>query len=71
MRAVAPGFELTESNAPTVVRLCRMLDGIPLAIELAAARVRVLSVEQICSRLEDSSPCWQEAAVTPCLTRGH
>ena len=54
VRAVVPTFELTESNAPTVVRLCRMLDGMPLAIELAAARVRVLSVEQICSRLEDS-----------------
>ena len=53
-RAVDPGFELTEQNAPAVVRLCRMLDGMPLAIELAAARVRVLSVEQISSRLEDS-----------------
>jgi predicted ATPase/DNA-binding CsgD family transcriptional regulator len=53
-KAVVPTFELTESNAPTVVRVCRMLDGMPLAIELAAARVRVLSVEQICSRLEDS-----------------
>jgi predicted ATPase len=49
-----PTFELTEDNAQTVVRLCRMLDGMPLAIELAAARVRVLSVEQICSRLETS-----------------
>jgi non-specific serine/threonine protein kinase len=53
-RAVASGFELTEVNAPAVTRVCRMLDGMPLAIELAAARVRVLSVEQISSRLEDS-----------------
>jgi predicted ATPase/DNA-binding CsgD family transcriptional regulator len=52
--AVASPFELTESNAPAVARLCRTLDGMPLAIELAAARVRVLSVEQISSRLEDS-----------------
>jgi predicted ATPase/DNA-binding CsgD family transcriptional regulator len=51
---VAPDFELTEQNAPAVARVCRMLDGMPLAIELAAARVRVLSVEQICSRLEGS-----------------
>jgi predicted ATPase/DNA-binding CsgD family transcriptional regulator len=49
-----PAFGLTERNAPVVAKLCRRLDGIPLAIELAAARVRVLSVEQISSRLEDS-----------------
>jgi predicted ATPase/DNA-binding CsgD family transcriptional regulator len=53
-KAVTSTFEMTEHNAPAVVRLCRRLDGMPLAIELAAARVRVLSVEQIASRLEDS-----------------
>ena len=47
-------FELTEQNASAVARLCQRLDGIPLAIELAAARVRVLSAEQIAGRLEDS-----------------
>jgi len=52
--SVASTFELTEANAPAVARVCQMLDGMPLAIELAAARVRVLSVEQISSRLEDS-----------------
>jgi predicted ATPase/DNA-binding CsgD family transcriptional regulator len=52
--AAASAFELTERNAPAVAGLCQRLDGIPLAIELAAARVRVLSVEQIASRLEDS-----------------
>jgi predicted ATPase/DNA-binding CsgD family transcriptional regulator len=52
--AVVSTFELTEHNAPAVARLCHRLDGMPLAIELAAARVRVLSVEQIASRLEDS-----------------
>jgi predicted ATPase/DNA-binding SARP family transcriptional activator len=46
-------FELTDRNAPVVARLCRRLDGIPLAIELAAARVRALTVEQISERLED------------------
>lgn len=46
-------FALTSHNASTVADICRRLDGIPLAIELAAARVRALSVEQIASRLED------------------
>jgi predicted ATPase/DNA-binding CsgD family transcriptional regulator len=53
-QAVVPGFELTEHNAPAVANLCRRLDGIPLAIELAAARVKALTVEQISSRLEGS-----------------
>jgi non-specific serine/threonine protein kinase len=46
-------FTLTDRNAPVVARLCLRLDGIPLAIELAAARVRALTVEQISERLED------------------
>jgi non-specific serine/threonine protein kinase len=52
--AVSSRFELTERNAPAVAQVCRRLDGMPLAIELAAARAKVLSVEQIASRLEDS-----------------
>ena len=44
-------FTLTAENAPAVVQICRRLDGIPLALELAAARVKVLSAEQIASRL--------------------
>src|ERR1700677_4623737 len=48
-----PGFTLTEDNAAAVARLCRTLDGIPLGIELSAARVRALSVEQIADRLRD------------------
>ena len=51
--AAAGGFELTASNQAAVVDLCRRLDGLPLAIELAAVRTRVLSVEQIVTRLAD------------------
>jgi len=52
-RAVLPSFELHASNAVAVADICRRLDGIPLAIELAAARLRVLSAEQIRDRLDD------------------
>jgi predicted ATPase/DNA-binding CsgD family transcriptional regulator/Tfp pilus assembly protein PilF len=48
-----PGFVLTQDNTASVARLCRTLDGIPLGIELSAARVRALSVEQIEGRLRD------------------
>ncbi len=51
--AVLPSFELTEHNAGAVATICRRLDGIPLAIELAAARVRALSAEAISERLND------------------
>jgi predicted ATPase/DNA-binding CsgD family transcriptional regulator len=51
--AASGRFELTESNRKAVVDLCRRLDGLPLAIELAAVRTRVLSVEQILDRLAD------------------
>lgn len=47
------GFTLTEQNAPAVARICHRLDGIPLAIELAAARVKLLTPDQIASRLDD------------------
>lgn len=51
---VLPGFALTDANAPAVVQVCRQLDGVALAIELAAARVKTLRVEQIASRLDDA-----------------
>ena len=50
--AVAPGFALGPANIPAVTAICRALDGLPLAIELAAAWVRVLSVDQIAARLD-------------------
>lgn len=53
-RAVEPAFELNPDTAPTVARICDRVEGIPLAVELAAARVRVLGVGQILARLDDS-----------------
>jgi predicted ATPase/class 3 adenylate cyclase len=52
-QAALPAFAVTQGNAPALVEICQRLDGIPLAIELAAARVRALSVEQIAARLGD------------------
>ncbi|WP_458689113.1 protein kinase domain-containing protein [Nocardia tengchongensis] len=51
--AVVPGFELTRDNRIAVARICARLDGLPLAIELATARLRALSVDQILRRLDD------------------
>jgi len=52
-RAVDKSFALTDDNAPTVADVCRRLDGIPLVIELAAARVRILSPRQLRERLDE------------------
>jgi predicted ATPase/class 3 adenylate cyclase len=52
-RAVNSNFKLTDANASAIAQVCHRLDGIPLAIELAAARARLLSAEQIAARLDD------------------
>ncbi|MEE2883348.1 MAG: tetratricopeptide repeat protein [Planctomycetota bacterium] len=51
--SAAPGFTVTNENAPSVAQICVRLDGIPLAIELAASRVRHMAPEQIDQRLDD------------------
>ncbi|HET8630957.1 MAG TPA: helix-turn-helix domain-containing protein [Thermomicrobiales bacterium] len=54
--AARPGFALTAKNAGAVARICRRLDGLPLALELAAARTRALTPEEIAARLDDRFP---------------
>ncbi|WP_337822930.1 BTAD domain-containing putative transcriptional regulator [Amycolatopsis sp. A1MSW2902] len=51
--AVRPGFVVDESTVDDVVRICRALDGMPLAVELAAARLRSMTVSQLAARLDD------------------
>ncbi|TDB88721.1 LuxR family transcriptional regulator [Actinomadura sp. KC216] len=58
--AVVPGFATTPENEAAVVRLCHRLEGIPLAIELAAVRLRVLTVDELAGRLDDRFQLLQE-----------
>ncbi|HEX2515206.1 MAG TPA: tetratricopeptide repeat protein, partial [Chloroflexota bacterium] len=62
--AVAPEFALTAQNAPALATICRRLDGLPLALELAAPRVRVLTPAQFAARLDDRISLLGRGALT-------
>jgi predicted ATPase len=62
-RAVSPGFAITRENAEAVVEICRRLEGLPLAIELAAARTRLLDPEALLARLSNSLDALGQGAV--------
>jgi predicted ATPase len=62
-RAVSPGFAITRENAKAVVEICRRLEGLPLAIELAAARTRLLDPEALLARLSTSLDALGQGAV--------
>lgn len=53
VKAKLPSFTLTRQNAPAILQICQRLDGIPLALELAAARIPMLTVEQLAARLDN------------------
>ena len=55
-RSIDPSFAVDEGNAPTVVEICRRLDGLPLALELAASRLRLLTPDAILERLDRALP---------------
>jgi predicted ATPase/DNA-binding CsgD family transcriptional regulator len=59
-RALDPRFWLTETNAPVIAEICRRLDGLPLAIELAAAHIQLLSPQQMLSRLSQRLDMFKE-----------
>ena len=64
-RAARPSFELTEGNAPAVAAICARLDGLPLAIELAAAQLRVLAPNELLGRLDQRLPLRAGTADVP------
>ncbi len=68
---VQPGFTIANHNAAAVGEICRRLDGIPLAIEFAAARVRSMSPLEIADGLTTVSGCWPAVCGARCSASRH
>jgi predicted ATPase/DNA-binding CsgD family transcriptional regulator len=67
--AASPGFALSADTAPAVAEICHRLDGLPLAIELAASRLRTLSLEQLAAVLRDGFPALMARGAAPAWHR--
>src|SRR2546429_9943581 len=67
--AASPGFALIADTAPAVAEICHRLDGLPLAIELAASRLRTLSLEQLAAVPRDGFPALMVRGATPAWHR--
>jgi predicted ATPase/DNA-binding CsgD family transcriptional regulator len=67
-RAISHPFKITPESAPAIVEICRRLDGIPLALELASARVNVLTVGQIAGRIDDRFALLNSGQLTGAVT---
>ena len=68
--AAAPGFAVDAENVAAVIEICRRLDGLPLALELAAARLRALAPEQLAGGSTTASGCSPAAAAPRCRATG-
>ncbi len=70
-QAISPHFKITPENAWAIIEICRRLDGIPLALELASARVKVLTPGQIAARLENRFALLSSRQLTGAVTHHH
>jgi predicted ATPase/DNA-binding CsgD family transcriptional regulator len=70
-QAISPHFKTTSENARAIVEICRRLDGIPLALELASARLNILTPQQIASRLDDRFALLTSGQSTSAMAHHH
>ena len=64
-RAIAPDYSITREAAPAIAAICRRLDGVPLALELAASHARLLAPETLLDRLDQAQMAFGQAQVAP------